>query len=63
MYFVSATGEEKWQSDVRSTISSDTYTKYVEGLYDSIEKDVKDNSTLINYFSKRTQSVISSSKS
>lgn len=62
MYFVSASGEEKWTSDVRSAIASTSYNDYIEGLYESIEKDMKETDSLVNYFAGRLQDTISSSK-
>lgn len=61
MYFVSASGEKKWQSDVRSTVASDSYNTYIEDLYEKIDDEIKVKDTLVNYFSGRLQDTISKS--
>lgn len=58
MYFVSASNEEKWHYDVRTTIGSNEYTELVEGLYDEIEEKTEIKS-FADFFIARTQETIS----
>ncbi len=59
MYFVSKSGEPKFMGDIRKEIGQTNSTELIEGIYDDIEKGVKENDTLINYFAGRTQDSIS----
>ncbi len=59
MYFVKASDYTTWQKDVRTTMASNDYNDLVDGAHDSIEKDVKSNDTLIDFFSNRLNKTIS----
>lgn len=60
MYYVGADEMAKWESDVRETITSTKSEEYSNGIYEKIVEAVERNDTIINYFVKTDEKLITS---
>ena len=58
MYFVGADKTEKWESDVRSAIATDKFNDFSTGFYDKVSEKVEKNETIINFFVKSNEKLI-----
>lgn len=58
MYFVGADEAEKWESDVRTAISTDKFNDYSTGLYDTVAEKIEKSETIINFFVKSNEKLI-----
>ncbi len=58
MYFVGASGEQKWQSDIRSTIASDDYNTYFDGIFEEVSEKCVKNEKVMSFFAERTQEIL-----
>ncbi len=63
MYYVGADEEQKWESDVRTTIADEKFTEYSDALYEKVSKAIDKNETLIDYFVKACEELITNSLS
>ncbi len=61
MYYVGSDGQQKWQADIRSTIATDKYNTYFDGLFDEISEKVEKNETITDFFAKRIVKVLNRS--
>ncbi len=59
MYFVGADKTAKWESDVRNTISTEKFNDYSNGLYESVSEKIEKSETIINFFVKSNEKLIS----
>ncbi|MBO5064881.1 MAG: peptidylprolyl isomerase [Clostridia bacterium] len=59
MYYVGADETQKWESDVRTAIATETYNTWFDGLYNSITEKTERNEVIINYFAERTEKFVS----
>ncbi len=58
MYYVGADEEQKWQSDIRATISNEKYDEHINGIFEEIEEKIETSDGIISFFAKRTEKVI-----
>lgn len=59
MYFVEASGDTTWESEVRSTLASNDYNALVDGIYEDVEEKLESNDTVLNFFADRLEKTIS----
>lgn len=59
MYFVEASSDTAWESEVRSTLASNDYDALVDGIYEDIEEKLQSNDTFLNFFANRLEKSIS----
>ena len=59
MYFVEASSDAAWESEVRSTLASNDYNTLVNGVYDDVEEKLQSNDTFLKFFADRLQKTIS----
>lgn len=59
MYFVGADETQKWESDIRNTIASESYNTYLEDLYDKVSEETERKDVIIDFFEKRTAKMLS----
>lgn len=59
MYFVEASSDTAWESEVRSTLASNDYNALVDGIYEDIEEKLQSNDTFLNFFANRLEKSIS----
>ncbi|MBQ6936148.1 MAG: peptidylprolyl isomerase, partial [Clostridia bacterium] len=60
MYFVEASGDRAWESDVRSTMASADYDALINDIYEDVEEKSQTNETFLEFFANRLQKTISS---
>ncbi len=58
MYYVGADKTQKWESDVRTAIATETYNTWFDGLYNSITEKTERNETIIDFFAERTEEFV-----
>ena len=59
MYFVEASGDTTWESEVRSTLASNDYNALVDGIYEDVEEKLESNDTFLKFFADRLEKTIS----
>ena len=59
MYFVEASGDATWESEVRSTMGTAAYDTLVNDHYEDVEEKLELNDTFLKYFADRLQKTIS----
>ena len=59
MYFVEASGDATWESEVRSTMGTAAYDTLVNDHYEDVEEKLESNDTFLKYFADRLQKTIS----
>ena len=59
MYFVEASGDATWESEVRSTMGTAAHDALVNDLYEDVEEKLESNDTFLKYFADRLQKTIS----
>ena len=59
MYFVEASGDTTWESEVRSTLASNNYNALVDGIYEDVEEKLESNDTFLKFFADRLEKTIS----
>ena len=63
MYMVSSDPTEKWESDIRTTLSSDDYNAYVEDSFEDIKENTSANELIVKWTSKSVEKIINSTAS
>lgn len=58
MYYVGADTTQKWESDVRTAIATETYNTWFDGLYDDITKNTVRSEKIIDFFAERTEEFV-----
>ena len=58
MYYVGADETQKWESDVRTAIATETYNTWFDGLYEDITANTERNEKIIDFFAKRTAETV-----
>ena len=59
MYFVEASSDTAWESEVRSTLASNDYNALVDGIYEDVEENLQSNDFFLNFFADRLEKTIS----
>lgn len=59
MYFVEASSDTAWESEVRSTLASNDYNSLVDGIYEDVEEKLQPNDTFLQFFADRLEKTIS----
>ncbi|MBE6748533.1 MAG: hypothetical protein E7557_04790 [Ruminococcaceae bacterium] len=59
MYFVEASSDRAWESEVRSTLAGNDYDKLVDDIYEDVEEKAEANATLLKFFADRLEKSIS----
>lgn len=58
MYYVGADATQKWESDVRTAIATETYNTWFDGLYDGIVENTERSEKIIDFFAERTEEFV-----
>ena len=58
MYFVGADKMEKWESDVRSAISTEKFNDFSTELYEKVSEKIEKSDAFINYFVKTNEKAL-----
>ena len=58
MYYVGADETQKWESDVRTAIATETYNTWFDGLYDGIVENTERSEKIIDFFAERTEEFV-----
>jgi hypothetical protein len=59
MYFVKSNGDAKWQSDVKTKLVNEQYTEQVNSATESETANIKLDSFLLNWMTKKSNKLIS----
>ena len=59
MYFVEASSDSAWESEVRSTLAGNDYDKLVDGIYEDVEEKAESNAAFLKFFADRLEKSIS----
>lgn len=63
MYMVESDSQQKWESDIRTTLSTDDYNTFYEDFTKEIADNVKHNDTIINWTVKSVEKLVDSNVS